>query len=81
MKSYIDERVLKIARYTVQTGSTVRETAKVFGIGKTTVHFDLTQRLPKLDMRLSKKVNKVLEFNLNERHLRGGIATKEKYAN
>lgn len=76
---YIENRVLEVARYTIKTKSTVRETAKVFGTSKSTIHKDLTERLPKLNYRMYKEVQKILNENFNEKHLRGGLATKEKY--
>lgn len=79
MKPYIEERILSIAEYTVNHQSTVRETAKKFGISKSTVHKDLRERLPQLNTSLSESVNKILDFNKSERHIRGGLATKRKY--
>lgn len=79
MKPYIEERILSIAEYTVNHQSTVRETAKKFGISKSTVHKDLRERLPQLNTTLSESVNKILDFNKSERHIRGGLATKRKY--
>lgn len=79
MKSYIEERILSIADYTIGHNSTVRETAKKFGISKSTVHKDLRERLPLINAGLSEDVNKILDFNKAERHIRGGLATKKKY--
>lgn len=79
MKQYIEERVIDIARYVADHGTTVRDTAKKFGISKSTVHRDLRVRLPKVDINLYKKVDKILNFNLSERHIRGGEATRRKY--
>lgn len=79
MKSYIEERILSIADYTIDHNSTVRETAKKFGISKSTVHKDLRERLPLINAGLSEDVNKILDFNKAERHIRGGLATKKKY--
>ncbi len=79
MKPYIEERILSIAEYTINNNSTVRSTAKKFGISKSTVHKDLRERLPKLNAELSKEVDKILDFNKSERHIRGGMATKKKY--
>ena len=79
MKPYIEERILSIAEYTIHNNSTVRSTAKKFGISKSTVHKDLRERLPLLNADLSKDVNKILDFNKSERHIRGGMATKNKY--
>lgn len=79
MKPYIEERILSIADYTVSHQSTVRETARKFGISKSTVHKDLRERLPQINLSLSESVNQILDFNKSERHLRGGLATKRKY--
>ena len=79
MKDYIEERILSIAPYTIDNNSTVRSTAKKFGISKSTVHKDLRERLPQINMELSKDVNKILDINKSERHIRGGLATKRKY--
>lgn len=79
MKPYIEERILSIAQYTIDNNSTVRSTAKKFGISKSTVHKDLRERLPEINMELSKEVNKILDINKSERHIRGGLATKRKY--
>ena len=75
----IKERVLREAEYIVQTNATVRQTAVVFHFSKSTVHKDVAERLREIDKTLYKKVKKVLEKNLNERHIRGGEATKRKY--
>ena len=79
MKPYIEESILSIADYTINHQSTVRSTAKKFGISKSTVHKDLRERLPQINKELSKDVNKILDFNKAERHIRGGLATKKKY--
>ena len=75
----IRERVFREAEYIARTGATVRETAIVFHFSKSTVHKDVTERLKELDKSLYRKVKKVLEFNLSERHIRGGEATRKKY--
>ena len=80
MKNYIEQRVLEIANYCLNNNATVRESAKRFGISKSTVHKDITERLPELNHELYEEVKKVLETNTAERHLRGGEATKQKYA-
>lgn len=80
MYCYENERVLEEARYIIETSSTVRATAKAFGISKSTVHSDVTTRLKKTDANLYDKVRTVLEENKKQRHIRGGLATKEKYA-
>ena len=76
---FLFRRVLDEAGYISKTGSTVRETAKVFGISKSTVHKDMTERLPGIDEGLYIKVRGVLDKNLEDRHIRGGIATKNLY--
>lgn len=79
MHGYIKERTVQIALYVVQTKSTVRSIAKRFGVSKSTVHHDLTVRLPLIDDNLAKEVNDVLQYNKRVRHIRGGIATRKKY--
>lgn len=79
MKDYIEERVMQIADYIIESGATVRETAKVFRVSKSTVHKDVAERLPSINPLVWKSVKKVLDQNKAERHIRGGQATKEKY--
>lgn len=79
MREELIVRVTEEARYIAETGATVRETAKVFHFSKSTVHKDVTERLYYIDRALFKSVKKVLRKNLDERHLRGGLATREKY--
>lgn len=79
MKGYIEERAIKMAQYIVDEGATVRQTAKAFGISKSTVHKDVTQRLTRINPALAAEARKVLDVNKSERHIRGGLATKEKY--
>ena len=79
MRFCIDDRIIKEGEYIVEKGATVRETGKVFSLGKSTVHKDVTERLKYIDYELYEKVKKVLGFNLSERHIRGGNATKRKY--
>lgn len=74
------DRAIELGEYMVAHGATVRSTAKVFGVSKSTVHKDLTERLPKQSPELYAKVKKVLEKNKQERHIRGGLATKHKYS-
>ena len=81
MKDYIEERVLELARYIIETKSTVRGAAQKFKISKSTVHKDITERLMELNPSLAAEVKTVLENNKAERHIRGGIATREKYMN
>ena len=80
MQEYIEKRVLEICDYMIQTGATVRQAAVQFGVSKSTVHKDLTERLPELNKEQFEKVKVVLENNKAERHLRGGEATRKKYA-
>ncbi len=80
MKAYIEERAVEAAKYIISSNATVRETAKRFGISKSTVHKDVTERLEKINPKLAHEARKVLELNKAERHLRGGLATKEKYS-
>lgn len=79
MKDYIEKRVLTLAQFILETNSTVRKTAKIYNISKSTVHKDITERLEGIDEDLAKKVHSVLDINKAERHIRGGLATKEKY--
>ena len=75
----IEERAKKLACYIIETGSTVRATASKFNISKSTVHKDITDRLEKINPALWKEAKQVLEHNKEERHIRGGMATKMKY--
>ena len=79
MKGYIEERAVEIATYIVENNATVRQTAKAFGVSKSTVHKDVTERLTQINPTLASKARKVLDVNKSERHIRGGMATKEKY--
>ena len=79
MRPHIEERVVGIAKYVVNKKATVRQAAGAFGISKSTVHVDLRGRLPKIDMQLYEEVDKILNFNLSERHIRGGEAIRRKY--
>jgi len=76
---YIKERTLKIGKYVVETRKTVRTIAKEFGVSKSTVHKDLTERLPELNPELAAQVKEILEYHKAIRHLRGGEATRKKY--
>ena len=80
MWDYITERVVKEAKYIIETNSTVRAAATHFNISKSTVHKDVTERLRGIDKELFHAVRKVLDINLSERHIRGGLATKTKFA-
>ena len=75
----IKKRIIEEARYIIETGATVRQTAVKFHFSKSTVHKDVTDRLYYIDKRLHKRVKKSLEKNLAERHIRGGEATRQKY--
>ncbi len=75
----IEERVVALARYIIDSKDTVRGTAKKYGVSKSTVHKDLSQRLEKINHPLYIEVRKVLDENKAERHIRGGLATKKKY--
>lgn len=77
--NYIEERVVDIANYIVKSRSTVRQAAKQFGVSKSTVHKDVTERLLKINPSLASETRKVLDINKSERHIRGGLATREKY--
>lgn len=79
MRDYIEERAIRIAEYIIETRATVRQTAKAFGISKSTVHMDITNRLPYINQELARQAKEVLSVNKSERHIRGGLATKEKY--
>lgn len=79
MKGYIEERVIKTAQYIIETKATVRQTARKFGVSKSTVHKDVTSRLELIDPVLAHEARQVLDVNKQERHIRGGLATKEKY--
>lgn len=79
MKEYIEERVIELANYIIDNKTTVRFAAKKFGISKSTVHKDVTERLEKINASLMSEVKAILEENKAERHIRGGEATKAKY--
>jgi len=76
---YIKERTIRIGKYVVETRKTVRVIAKEFGVSKSTVHKDLTERLPEINAELAKQVKEVLDYHKSIRHIRGGEATREKY--
>lgn len=79
MKEYIEERAVEIGTYIVESNATVRQTAKKFGVSKSTVHKDVSERLEHINASLAAEVRKVLDVNKAERHIRGGLATREKY--
>jgi len=80
MNEYIENRVHEIASYIISSKETVRKTAKVFGISKSTVYKDVVERLPKINPQLAKEIKQILAFNKAERNIRGGEATRLKYA-
>ncbi len=79
MQDYIQKRVLDICSYILETRATVRQAALVFRVSKSTVHKDMTERLPALNKQLAREIKAILEYNKAERHLRGGEATRRKY--
>ena len=79
MTDTMKDRARELAVYMVETGSTVRGAAQKFGISKSTVHKDLSQRLPQYDPLLYRQVRQILDLNRQERHIRGGMATQRKY--
>lgn len=79
MSDNYDDRAVKEGEYIVSCGATVRDCAKAFGIGKSTVHCDVTKRLAYVDPLLAEQVRSVLKVNLSERHIRGGDSTKKMY--
>lgn len=79
MKDYIEERVMELARYILDTNATVRAAAKKFRVSKSTVHKDITERLLEINPGLAHEVKTVLDNNKAERHIRGGLATQQKY--
>ncbi|MCD7806297.1 MAG: sporulation transcriptional regulator SpoIIID [Lachnospiraceae bacterium] len=79
MKDYIAERATGIAVYIIENNATVRQAAKVFGVSKSTVHQDVVHRLELVNPGLAREARKVLDLNKSERHIRGGLATREKY--
>ena len=79
MWDYIAERVINEANYITETSSTVRAAASHFSISKSTVHKDVTERLKYIDAELFEKVRTVLDKNLSERHIRGGLASTDRY--
>ena len=79
MKGNIEERACRLALYIIENRATVRSAAKKFGISKSTVHKDLSERLPTFNRTLYLQAKKILEENKAERHIRGGIATRRKY--
>lgn len=79
MKAYIKERTLQVAKHIADTEDTIRQTAKIFNLSKSTVHNDLSKRLQRVDSEMFERVKEVLDKNFEEKHIRGGQATKQKY--
>lgn len=79
LKGYIEERAMEIASYIIENNCTVRQAAKQYGISKSTVHKDVAERLPAINSELARQAREILELNKSERHIRGGLATREKY--
>jgi putative DeoR family transcriptional regulator (stage III sporulation protein D) len=79
MQEYIRRRVMEVSSYILESSATVRQAAQVFDVSKSTVHKDVTERLPRIDGKLALKVRSILELNKAERHIRGGEATRKKY--
>ncbi|MBQ2971237.1 MAG: sporulation transcriptional regulator SpoIIID [Ruminococcus sp.] len=80
MKDNVEERAIQLGEYIAKNKATVRLTAKKYNISKSTVHKDVSERLKTINLPLYKEVRKVLDTNKEERHIRGGIATREKYS-
>lgn len=81
MKGIVEQRAVELAEYIIENQTTVRAAAKQFGISKSTVHIDVSQRLKKVNPELYNRVRKILDINKAERHIRGGMATKQKFSN
>ena len=79
MKGFVEQRAVELGEYIIQSKATVRKTAKKFGISKSTVHKDVSERLKKVNPKLYREVKSVLEINKAQRHIRGGMATRRKY--
>ena len=79
MKDYIEKRAVHIANYIIDHNATVRQTAERFGVSKSTVHKDVAERLLYINPHQASEARKVLDLNKSERHIRGGLATREKY--
>lgn len=79
MKDYMEQRAINIANYIIESGATVRQTALVFKVSKSTVHKDVAERLEKINKSIWEQVKNILDKNKAERHIRGGLATKLKY--
>jgi putative DeoR family transcriptional regulator (stage III sporulation protein D) len=80
VKDYIEERALEIGKYIISSKCTVRDASRVFGISKSTIHKDVTGRLPRINPNVAMQVREVIDTNTAERHIRGGMATAMKFA-
>ena len=81
MKGIVEKRAVELAEYIIENKTTVRAAAKKFGVSKSTVHMDVSERLKKLNPSLYNEVREILDINKAERHIRGGLATKQKFSN
>lgn len=81
MKGIVEQRAVELAEYIIENKTTVRAAAKKFGVSKSTVHTDVSERLKKLNPLLYNEVREILDINKAERHIRGGLATKQKFLN
>ncbi len=81
MKGIVEQRAVELAEYIIENRTTVRAAAKKFGVSKSTVHMDVSERLKKLNPSLYNEVREILDINKAERHIRGGLATKQKFSN
>ncbi len=81
MKGIVEQRAVELAEYIIENKTTVRAAAKKFGVSKSTVHTDVSERLKKLNPSLYYEVREILDINKAERHIRGGLATKQKFLN
>ena len=81
MKGLVEERAAMLGKYIIESKATVRKAAQKFGISKSTVHKDVSQRLKYINPKLYKEVKFILQLNKSQRHIRGGLATKKKYIN
>ena len=79
MKGIVEERAVELGKYIIESKTTVRNTAKKFGISKSTVHKDVSERLKSVNPALYIQVKQILEINKSQRHIRGGMATRQKY--
>lgn len=79
MKGIVEERAVELGQYIIESKATVRSTAKKFGVSKSTVHKDVSERLKYVNPQLYNQVKAVLEINKAQRHIRGGMATRKKY--